>query len=104
MHHLADGIWKATVTIEKVLNHKKKFLKSGNENEKLPQLSSYIDTVWRLTDLEAIKDLTIHERRSEILFPPLMLCLSLLMENFDELDSEDKIKVIDLVKRGTELW
>ena len=84
LHHLADGMFRATVTIQKVIN------RSGDDREIKALLTSYIDTVERLTDLKVLEELTIKERRSEILFVPLMQCLNLLMLNLDRLIKEEE--------------
>ena len=84
LHHLADGMFRATVTIEKVINP------SNDQMEVRSLLRSYVETVERLTDLRVLEELTIKERRSEILFVPLMKCLDLLMHNLDKLQEEDE--------------
>lgn len=55
LRHLADGINKATLTIEKLLIHRNK----QDEAENRGLLSSYIDTVERLTDLDVLSEVTI---------------------------------------------
>ena len=41
-------------------------------------IDSYITTVHLVTDLDAVRDVTIHERRSEVLFEPLMHTMGLI--------------------------
>ena len=55
LRHLADGIDKATLTIEKLLIHRNK----QDEAENRELLASYIDTVERLTDLDVLSEVTI---------------------------------------------
>ena len=99
LHHLADGMYRATVTMEKMLNHDE-----NTENSSVDLLTSYMDTVERLTDLNVLEDLTIKERRSEILFVPLMQCLHLLMLNLNKLNASDEKSVKRLLERAVELW
>ena len=39
----------------------------------------YLTIVWTVTDLDAIRDITIQERRSDLLYKPLMHTLSILV-------------------------
>ena len=55
LRHLADGINKATFTIEKLLIHRNK----QDDAEICRLLASYIETVERLTDLEELSEVTI---------------------------------------------
>ena len=74
MKHLAEVVIKANWTFQRILNHKKKY----SDADFAEMIDSYIITVHGVTDLEAVRDVTIHQRRSEILFEPIMHSMRLI--------------------------
>ena len=80
-----------------------------SEGEFKQMLEQYIDLVHEMSNIEDIREITIHERRQDELFPSLILCIGLLIDErlvteYESLNDVHKEKVGDLVRRAVELW
>ena len=90
LKHLASMIHKATRTLERALNHADTF----NEQTIDQMTKKFQQIVLKLSDVDRIRDITIHERRSHYLFKPIMaslrvMCADRLVQKNDDKEVDD---------------